>query len=102
MQQKNFVVFMITCVIILVGWMWLQNQIWPPQPPAKDAAKKLAEKKKKDKEKGKIPPKKSELEIYFAKLPPENQQLAAFLGLASPTSLAAIYDPQFLKRIDRK
>ena len=30
MQQKNLIVFIVLCILILVGWGALQNAIWPP------------------------------------------------------------------------
>lgn len=33
MQQRNFVLFMVLSFLILVGWVWLQNKLWPPPPP---------------------------------------------------------------------
>ncbi len=32
MQQRNFVLFMVLSFLILFGWVWVQNKIWPPQP----------------------------------------------------------------------
>ncbi|MCI0643122.1 MAG: YidC/Oxa1 family insertase periplasmic-domain containing protein [Gemmataceae bacterium] len=50
-QQRNFVLFMVLSLVILVGWMWLQTQLWPPDPKKKDDA--VADKKKDDKKDGK-------------------------------------------------
>src|SRR5262245_45834436 len=58
-MQKNFALCIITCILILAGWFWLQQQLWPPRPRdpnqiAKNDAKKEHEKKdlaKKDIEK---------------------------------------------------
>src|SRR5262245_5583119 len=43
-QKSSFVLFIVTCLIILLGWTWMQNQLWPP-PEKKDDDKKAAEKK---------------------------------------------------------
>jgi YidC/Oxa1 family membrane protein insertase len=52
MQQKsNFVLFIVLCLLVLVGWTWLQGQLWPPRPKAKEDDKKAAEKKEPKKEK---------------------------------------------------
>ena len=56
MQQKNFVIFIITCLVIMVGWMWLQERIWPPQARPKDDKAIAEKKKKKEKEKEKVAP----------------------------------------------
>jgi YidC/Oxa1 family membrane protein insertase len=115
MQQKNFVIFMITCLVILVGWMWLQNQIWPPRPRPKDD-KRAAEKKKKEKEKEKekapvialpwledVWPKLSEGEKLTAAvsiLPSSFSTLSSpFSTLPSPLCLGLLFDsklPTFL------
>lgn len=51
MQQKNFVVFILASIAILAGWTLLQNQLWPPRPPAqKQVAKKEADKKPEEKD----------------------------------------------------
>jgi YidC/Oxa1 family membrane protein insertase len=34
MQQKNLVLFIALCLLILVGWPMLMNQIWKPKTPA--------------------------------------------------------------------
>ena len=31
MQQRNFVVFMVLSFLILIGWVWMQNKLWPPK-----------------------------------------------------------------------
>lgn len=60
MMQKNFAGFIVVCLVIIMGWVWLQNQLWPPRQPdpnqvaQKDAKKQDEEKKdpaKKDDEK---------------------------------------------------
>ena len=44
MQNKNFVLFMVTCIVIIMGWLWVQHQLWPPRlPDRKQADKKAAE-----------------------------------------------------------
>jgi YidC/Oxa1 family membrane protein insertase len=30
MQQRNLLMFMVVSILILVGWSWLQNKLWPP------------------------------------------------------------------------
>src|SRR6266404_8718944 len=45
MQQKNLVVFIVLCIVILVGWSWLQNQLWPPPKKADESAAKKDERK---------------------------------------------------------
>ncbi|MCI0455389.1 MAG: membrane protein insertase YidC, partial [Gemmataceae bacterium] len=37
MQQKNFVVFLVLCIVILTGWTVLSNLIWPPPETKPDA-----------------------------------------------------------------
>ena len=55
MMQKNFAVFIVACLAIIMGWLWLHNQLWPPRRPDQqqagktDPAKKVDEKKKDDK-----------------------------------------------------
>src|SRR5437879_396760 len=34
MQQRNFVLFMVSSVLVLIGWIWMQNKLWPPKPRA--------------------------------------------------------------------
>src|SRR5688572_24325773 len=42
MQNKNFVLFMVTCIVIIMGWFWVQHQLWPPRlPERKQADQKL-------------------------------------------------------------
>ncbi|HMF16044.1 MAG TPA: YidC/Oxa1 family insertase periplasmic-domain containing protein, partial [Gemmataceae bacterium] len=97
MQQKNFVLFMITCLVILVGWMWLQNQLWPPRPRPKDD--KAAEKKKKEKEKEKekawpviaMP----SLENIWQNLSAGQKLAAAVTVLPTPSSLTLLYGAKF-------
>ncbi len=61
-MQKNFAVFIVVCIAIIMGWLWVQQQIWPPRPrdpnqiakndgakDKKDADKKKVEKKDDDK-----------------------------------------------------
>jgi YidC/Oxa1 family membrane protein insertase len=36
MQQRNFVWFMILSFLILIGWVWIQNKLWPPKPRTPD------------------------------------------------------------------
>src|SRR5687768_6448728 len=31
---------MVLCLFIFIGWMWISNKIWPPQPPPQAAPKK--------------------------------------------------------------
>ncbi len=31
MQQRNFVLFMVLSFLILIGWVWMQNKLWPPR-----------------------------------------------------------------------
>jgi YidC/Oxa1 family membrane protein insertase len=40
MQNRNIVLFMVLCMLILSGWFWMQNKIWPPKPPTPDQAGK--------------------------------------------------------------
>lgn len=57
-QQLNFILFLVLTFIILVGWMWLQSQLWPPQPKKKteeQQAKKQVEKKAQPKPPEKLP-----------------------------------------------
>jgi YidC/Oxa1 family membrane protein insertase len=42
-MQKNFVLFMVTCVVIIISWVWVQHQLWPPRRP--DLAKKAPDAK---------------------------------------------------------
>lgn len=57
-MQKNFGLFIATCIFIFMGWYWLQQQMWPPRPPdpnqiAKiDGAKKETDKKEQQKKDG--------------------------------------------------
>ncbi len=64
MQQKNLVVFLVLCVTILVGWGWLQQQLWPP-PPKKDQSKE----KKAPQDEGKPPAPKLTVADLQHKLP---------------------------------
>ena len=43
MQQRNFVLFMVLSFLILVGWVWMQNKLWPP-PKRNQQVDKVAEK----------------------------------------------------------
>ncbi len=53
-MQKNFIVFILACMLILMGWMWLQNQLFPARRPnPAEQAKKEEKKDDKDKEKEK-------------------------------------------------
>lgn len=36
MQRRNFMLFMVLALFILVGWMWLQMKIWPHKPRPKE------------------------------------------------------------------
>ena len=87
MQQKNFVIFIITCLVIMVGWMWLQERIWPPRPRNKDD--KAAEKKA-------APvialPR---LKDIWQDLTAEGKHAAAVSALAFPPSLVLFYNPNF-------
>jgi len=29
MQQRNFILFMVLSFLILIGWVWVQNKVWP-------------------------------------------------------------------------
>jgi len=44
MQNKNFVLFMVTCVVIIMGWFWIQHQLWPPRLPDRKQADQKDEK----------------------------------------------------------
>lgn len=61
MQQKNFVLFMVLALAILMGWMWVQNQIWPPAKPRPKDQDAVAQNDPKQKEsKAKEPEKKDD------------------------------------------
>jgi YidC/Oxa1 family membrane protein insertase len=47
MQQKNFIVFLVLSLAILVGWSWLQMHLWPPKPPEKKDTDQVEEQAKK-------------------------------------------------------
>jgi YidC/Oxa1 family membrane protein insertase len=81
-MQKNFLLFIVLCILILVGWSWLQNQIWPPPPPKKpgDTVAKKEEPKKPDEKKK---DEKKDLDKPAPPLPPLK------LGLARPQELFA-------------
>jgi YidC/Oxa1 family membrane protein insertase len=53
MQQKNLLVFIVLCILILVGWGMLQNALWPP--PQKKKVDETAAKKERPEEKP-LPP----------------------------------------------
>jgi YidC/Oxa1 family membrane protein insertase len=36
MQQKNLVLFIALCMLLLFGWPWLMQRIWGPKPPRHD------------------------------------------------------------------
>jgi YidC/Oxa1 family membrane protein insertase len=42
MQQKNFIIFLICSMVILIGWPLLERQIWPPRFRLSDAEAKQA------------------------------------------------------------
>jgi YidC/Oxa1 family membrane protein insertase len=46
-QQKNFVLFLTLSLLIMLGWMFLERQIWPPRqpPPAQAPPLKLPDAK---------------------------------------------------------
>src|SRR5262245_56253003 len=61
-MQKNFGLFIVSCIVIFMVWYWLQQQLWPPRPrdpnqiAKNDGAKKDIDKKalpKKDDDKKK-------------------------------------------------
>jgi YidC/Oxa1 family membrane protein insertase len=84
MQQKsNFVLFIVICLAILIGWTWMQNQLWPPRPKDKDDDKKAAEKKDKEK--------KEEARKEEAKKPEPPRQFARFEALPALARKGAIY-----------
>jgi YidC/Oxa1 family membrane protein insertase len=94
MQQKNFVVFIIICVAIMVGWIWLQNQLWPPQPrPRED--KKVAQKKKKEKEKPAPVVHLPMLGDIWQDLSWGGKTAAAVTAVTSPNLMALFYNPKF-------
>lgn len=51
MQRGNLILFMVLCLVVLLGWIPIQNMIWPPKP--KDVQKKEV-KKDDEKEKAKF------------------------------------------------
>jgi YidC/Oxa1 family membrane protein insertase len=40
MQNKNFVLFMVTCIVIIMSWFWIQHQLWPPRLPDRKQVEK--------------------------------------------------------------
>src|SRR5262249_45712354 len=91
-SKSNFLLFILICLAILVGWIWLQNLIWPPANKDKDKDK-LAEKKdddpKKDKDKDKEVKKEPPKEfVPWANLSPEAKRAATCASLVgAPLSL---------------
>lgn len=83
MQQKNFVLFIIMSVVILVGWTWLQNQLWPVKPKKPDDKNAVVEKKeiakKKEQDKKEKEPVKQAADVSWHRLGQEarNSILAA-------------------------
>lgn len=79
MQQKsNFFLFIVICLLVLIGWTWLQGQLWPPQPKDKKDEQKAAEKKE---------PKKDEKKEVKQEAPAP--RYAAFASLSVPAKKAA-------------
>src|SRR5260370_15568317 len=96
MQQKNFVLFMVACLVLLVGWMWLPNQLWPPRPrPKDDDAKGAAEKKKKDKDKAGPVIALPRLEDLWQDQSKYVLAAAAATAVAAPSGLALFYNSKF-------
>ena len=98
-MQKNIAVFIVACLAIILGWFWLQQQIWPPRrpdpqqiakkdPAKKDDAKKADEKKnaeKKDAKPSDVKPPEIKPELKpkpGEKLPPEPPPQTYTLGNA--------------------
>src|SRR5262249_4883812 len=87
-----FFLFILVSLVILVGWVWLQNRLWPPKgPDKKDVAEKKDEDDKKDKEEKKPP---APVFAKWDRLPVPVKKVAAYAGtVAAPLHLAV---PGFL------
>jgi YidC/Oxa1 family membrane protein insertase len=83
MQQKNLIIFMVASVIILVGWTWLQQQLFP-RP--KDDKKAAVEKKKEAGKKAAV----AKAKIWSAFSLAEKNALLVAQAAGSPTLLPAL------------
>src|SRR6059058_5924389 len=93
MQQKSgFVLWVIICLAILIGWVWVQSQFAPPPGKDKDD-KKVAEQKdkgkQKEKEKEKVKEEPPRRFMAWESLPALARQAATYTGAVSaPLNLA--------------
>src|SRR5262249_10175468 len=96
-SKSNFFLFILVSLVILVGWMWLQNRLWPPRKgpeEKKDVAEKKEDGDKKDEEVKKPPP---PAFVKWDRLSVPVKKAAAYAGtVAAPLHLAA---PGFLNPV---
>jgi YidC/Oxa1 family membrane protein insertase len=80
MQPRNLVAFIIATLLIMVGWFWLQRQLWPPpERKAADKKEEVARKSEKEPAKPEPPP---------VRLSPQEQDLAQRLVIVGLQPLA--------------
>jgi YidC/Oxa1 family membrane protein insertase len=98
-MQKNFVAFILVSVLILAGWMLVQNQFRPANPPPKDDQHKAAEKKDKPKEVQKKP---RPAALWKDLSPGTKEALWAALAVTAPLSHGLpIQIPEYVAHIPR-
>src|SRR5262245_842965 len=51
-MQKNFALFIVVCILIFMGWFWVQQQLWPQRRPDQQTAKVDDAKKNENKKNG--------------------------------------------------